>query len=213
MAITPGQTKAAQKAKSQNPVDLIKDLWRKDKKQVIQLAVIAGGLLVLIFFVFLPLFLKIQPMRREAGDLSQQITVAKNKIKKIGELKQQLDLYSKEIDAVEKRFLRIRDLDELLGDLSKLAADSEVVLVGSRPLSEKKQVLPEPFNKKYLSVSYELTLEGSYHQFGKFVNDIEQSERLLSIRDLSIRPATSKQSEKLQCIVQVDAFAQVPQGV
>ncbi len=203
--------KTAQKNK--NLLEFLKKLWERDKKIIIQQAVIIGGLVVLICFVFFPLFLKIYSMKTKLTDLDLHIRTAQSKIKKMPVLKQQMELYSKEIELTQKRFRQIGDLDQLVGDLSKLAADSGVRLVGSRPINDKQQLLPEPYNKKYLSASYELTLEGGYHDLGKLLNDIEESERLLLIRDLAVQPSSGKQAEKLQCTIQVDAFVQAPQGL
>ncbi len=199
--------------KSKNPVEMIKKLWQKDRKTIIQQAVILLVLVALVVFIIFPLFFKIHSMGTDLKDLELRISTAKSKIKKVPEFKKQMELYGKEIETTQKRFLQIRDLDELVGDLSKLAANSGVRLVGSRPINDQKQPLPDPYNKKYLSASYELTLEGGYHEFGALISEIEQSEKLLLIRDLSLQPNTAKQSEKLQCIAQVDAFVQAPPGL
>lgn len=198
--------------KAKNPVEILKKLWEKDKKTIIQQAVILAVTLILIFVVFFPLFFKIGFLKTDVKDKEQKISVSQAKIQKILELKKQLELQSKEIETVQNRFLQIQDLDRLVGDLSKLAADSGVRLVGSRPLSDAKKIFPEPYNKKYLTATYELTLEGGYHDFGKFFGEIEQSEKLLLVRDVTIQSNTSKQTDRLQCLLQVDAFVQAPQG-
>lgn len=194
-------------------LDSLRNLWENDKRILIQYAVMTGCLLILVVFILFPLLFKVQPMKHQAGELGRTIAAAKIKIKKVPEAKQRIEVYSKELELVKKRFLKIRDLDELVGDLSKMAAGSEVVLAGSRPVSEKREPLPEPFDKRYLVVSYELVLAGGYHPFGRFLSELEQSEKLLLVSDFAIRSATTKQSGKLQATVQVEAFAQIPEGM
>ena len=202
---------AAQKPK--NPVEAIQILWEKDKKFVIQQAIIILSLIVLVFVVFIPLFSKIHTLNEKTRELDRQIATAKTKIKKIPESKQQMELYGKEIESVEKRFFQIRDLDQLLGNLSKLAANDGVVIVGSKPINDKQQALPDQYNKKYFPVSYELTLIGDYHDFGKFINDVEQSEKLVLVHELAIQQSTARQARKLQCSFEVTAFVRAPQGI
>lgn len=191
----------------------IQKLWQKDKKVLIQHGILFGSLVVIIFFVFFPLFFKIGDMRNQIKISQSEIELSRIKIKRMPELKSQLVAYSKQIENVQKRFLQIHDLDQLIGDISKIAAESGIVLTGSRPITDKQQTFPEPYGKKYLAAPYELIFEGNYHQFGKFLSELEQSSRLLLVRDLNIKTSGGGQLEKLQCTIQIDAFVQTPQGV
>ncbi len=188
-------------------------LWKKDKKILIQYGIIVGSLVVVTAFIFFPLLFKIHIMKTQVRNLQLEIEVSKLKIQKIPELKKKVKQYSSEMENAQKKFLKIRDLDELIGNLSKLAAKSGVVLTGSRPITDKQQVFPDPYAKKYLAASYELIFEGSYHQFGTFLSDLEQTEQLLLVRDLNIRSNNSERTDKFQCSIQMDSFVQIPQGV
>ena len=209
--MAPPAGKASQK--SANPIETLRKFWEKDRKLIIQQALIVGAIVAVAVFAFCPLLVKTHLLNSRMKDLGLQIVSAQSKIKKMPDWKKQMENYRKEIDLLEKRVFKIQEIDQLVGDLSKSAADSGVRLVGSRPLNEKPQVLPDPFNKKYLFVSYELTLEGGYHELGRLLSNVEQSERLLLIRDANLQPGTGKQSEKLQCTLQVDALVQAPQGI
>ena len=193
--------------------DVLKKLWQKDKKFLIQYGITVISLVVVITFIFFPLFFKIHMMKSQAKNLSLEIRTSKSKIARIPELKEKTRLYSKQIENMQKRFLQIRDLDQLIGDISKLSAQNGVVLTGSRPVTDKQQALPEPYGKKYLAASYELVFEGGYHQLGKFLSDFEQLDRLLLVRDLSIRAGSGDRLEKLQCTIHADAFVQTPEGI
>ena len=212
MAI-PNSPKTSSASKSKSLVVTVKNLWEKDKKIVIQQGIIIISASILIFFVLIPLSAKMFVLKNQNRELVRHIATAQTKIKRIPEYKQQLELYGKEIGLVEKRFFQLHDLDLLLGELSKLAANDGVVIMASKPLNDKATVLPDMYQKKYLPVSYEFTMSGDYHEFGKFINDIEQYEKLMLIRELTIQQNSAKQGRKLQSVFQVTAFVRAPEGL
>lgn len=204
---------AGQKFHFQGTLESIKALWQKDKKSVIQQGIMILGVLVLLFVVLIPLSARNHFLKVKIREATREIATAEIKIKRAPEFKHQLELYGKQMEAIENRFFQIRDLDQLLGDLSKLAANDNVVITGSKPLSDQAKALPEPYQKKYFPVSYELILAGGYHDFGKFINDVEQFEKLILIREISIQQNAAKQGRKLQATVQVTAFVRAPEGL
>ncbi len=208
----PTSSKTSRFQKFKSPIGLIKNLWEKDRELVIRQSVIIGSLCAVFFLVFIPLSAKNHTLKTKTKELTFQIKNAQAKIKTMPELKQQAELYGKQIDSIEKRFFQLRDLDQLLGELSKFAATDNVVIMGSKPLNDKTLLLPEPYQKKYLPVSYEFTLAGDYHEFGKFINDIEQFEKLILIREITLQTSTSK-NRKLQCVLQLSAFVRAPEGL
>ena len=84
--------------------------------------------------------------------------------------------------------------------------------MASKPV-EAKFELPAPYNQQYLLASYELTIESGYHNFGRFINDIENYNKWLLVRELNIQSAKGGAAQKLQCTFQVVAFVQAPQKV
>lgn len=206
MAQAPIKPKATQK----DFLEQLKKRFAADRKLLIQQAVMYGGLAILIFVILVPMMMKIGVMKDDEKKMITTLGGAKTRVKRMPELKQQMESLQKELIADKAGLLQIRELDQLLSELSKIAEKNKVHIVGSRPVDAKFE-LPAPFNQQYLTASYELTAESGYHNFGHFVNDIENYSKWLIVRELTIQSAQGGAPQKLQSTFQVVAFVQAPQ--
>jgi len=103
---TPAPKTTEQRVKE--AVDLLKDRWQKDKKTIIQQAVIVGGVFILAIFVFFPLFFKIHTMKGQIKNLEFKINTAQEKIK------HEINI----VDLTEKEFTeRKKNKDEFIADI------------------------------------------------------------------------------------------------
>lgn len=168
-------------------------LWLEsiDRKTLIQNGLLGGALFVFVFFLFLPLSFQAKKLSREANQLKQKINQANVKIIKIPEMIKQKDLFGARIQKIRQQFFEPQETDLLIEIMSKAAADSGVKISASRP-SAKSLELPSPFDKKYIPVSYELVVEGSYHGIGKFINLFEQFPSSFAVHSLQIVESTEK---------------------
>ena len=208
MAQTPVKLKKTQK----DILEQLRKLWEKDRKTLIQKVALVGGFFLVVFAILVPMFFKISSMQAEEKEMIATLATAQSKVKRMPQLKIEMETLQKELADAKTGFLQIRDLDQLLSELSKLAEKSKVRIVGSRPV-ESKFDLPAPYNQQYLLAAYELTAESGYHNFGKFINDIETYNKWLLIREMSIQSAKGGAAQKLQCTFQIIAFVQVPKKV
>ncbi len=206
MAQAPAKTKSSPK----NILAGIKKRFETDRKVIIQQVLTYGGLCVLVFMILIPLMVKIGSLTDEKNRMVTTLGGAKSKVMRMADLKKQMDDLQKELVTAKTGLLQIRELDQLLSELSKIAEKNKVHIVGSRPVDAKFE-LPAPYNQQYLTASYELTAESGYHNFGRFVNDIENYSKWLVIRELTIQSAKGGVSQKLQSTFQVVAFVQAPQ--
>ena len=62
-----------------------------------------------------------------------------------------------------------------------------VTILSIKPCTYPR-TLPEGFTAYYKPYSYELVLEGGYHEFAHFINNIENYSTLMEINSLSIFP-------------------------
>lgn len=204
----PAQTK--HKTPQSNLLGQLKKRFEADRKMLIQQALVFGGLFVIIFFVLVPLSIKIASMQDEERKMVTTLGGAQSRVKRMSELQKQMESLQKEIEDAKAGLLQIRELDQLLGELSKLAEKNKVHIVGSRPVDAKFE-LPAPYNQRFLIASYELTAESGFHNFGRFINDIENYNKWLLVRELTIQSAKGGATQKLQSTFQVIAFVQAPQ--
>ncbi len=185
-------------------------LWEKDRNIVIQHAVISGVALIILLVIFLPLFLKTGGLRAKERESQAKLKQIQDAIKKMPEWEKQQAIMENVINKTQIGFYQIRDLDYLLSNLSETAVKNQVHILGSRSI-EGKLELPSPFNSQYLTATYELTIEGNYHSFGKFFNEIERQDKWLVIRGVNIEQGRGGGPLRLHCVFQLTAFVQAPQ--
>jgi len=204
------QPQAKQKSASKDFLAQLKKRLETDRRTVIQQGLVFGGLALIIFVILIPLVVKIGGMKDQEAKMVTTLGGAQSRVKRLPELKLQVETLQKELINAKAGLLQIRELDQLLSEVSKLAEKSKVHIIGSRPVDAKFE-LPTPYNQQYLIASYELTAESGYHNFGRFVNDIENYNKWLLVRDLTIQSAKGGVAQKLQCTFQIVAFVQAPQ--
>lgn len=100
-----------------------------------------------------------------------------------------LDVYKKQQDDMQKSFGTMlrqlpgqTEIPSLLQDISQAAQVDGLKQDLFRPGGEA----PKDF---YAEKPIDLTLEGGYHEFGKFVSDVATLPRIVTLHNINIRPA------------------------
>lgn len=96
------------------------------------------------------------------------------------------------IDSVKKRLYAPAEASLLLGAIARLANDAKVSIIASTPRESEKD-FPAPYNQQYQAALYDFTVEGGYHNIGKFIASLEANEKLLRVQKFLI---TSKEPSK-----------------
>lgn len=98
-------------------------------------------------------------------------------------LKEKNRLAAKRLKAYESRLSREKEIPALLENLSKLARDSRVKILGITPL----QKVPASKGRIYQEVPISINAQSGYHELGNFINKLENDERFMQISNLSVR--------------------------
>lgn len=77
-----------------------------------------------------------------------------------------------------------QQLPELLEEISQVARRSQVRIVASKPNADVNKLLPG--SSGYLELQILIAAAGGYHQVGAFLDALEQSDRLLRVRELGV---------------------------
>lgn len=108
-----------------------------------------------------------------------------------------LDEYKKQQDEMTKTFGTMlrqlpgqTEIPSLLQDISQAAQVDGLKQDLFRPGNEA----PKDF---YAEKPIDLILEGSYHQFGKFVSDVATLPRIVTLHNINIRPANGAGNDNL----------------
>lgn len=166
--------------------DLKAQLGSMDRKTLIQNAIMVGAFLVFVICFLLPIFIYNRKMSADVEQLRNKVDQATRKIARIPEMMRQKELFGVKIKQTREQFFEAEESERLIEIVSTVAADSGVRISASRP-SAKALELPVPFSMMYLTLSYELAVEGSYHNLGLFINRLERYSKNLSVHNLEIR--------------------------
>lgn len=169
------------------------------------LLVIIFGILsaLLIVFVIYPLFKKI-------GELSYSLFLEENKITYLNQEREELrrmenlyKTYQADLDKMENLFIDPEVPVEFINFLEKNAADSQIKLEISSMTKETKK------GDVWPSLSLHVLVTGSFSNFSKFLDKLENSSYLIETSDFNARKLSDKekQAEENKNIPEADTTA------
>jgi type IV pilus assembly protein PilO len=142
-------------------------------------------------------FLIIQDQRTQYSQLQDKETSLKSDFENKALEAANLDVYKKQLDDMETSFGTMlrqlpgqTEIPSLLQDISQAAQVDGLKQDLFRPGSEA----PKDF---YSEKPIDLTLEGGYHQFGKFVSDVATLPRIVTLHNINIHPASGSGTDNL----------------
>lgn len=151
-------------------------------------------LLVLLLVFGLGLFgyyrFEYPKLPRQVEARNKQIQAKNEKLISAQILAQELDLVARLID----RNLAISAKDSLAQDASLPFLEYITTLLNEQKI---KLITLEPDKRRisrldYVRTSYNMTIECSYKEFGKFVNELEKSERIIGLEEFKVQNQLQK---------------------
>jgi hypothetical protein len=141
--------------------------------------------LLAVVLLIIPAWVERPLLRRDIQSMEAQIRqVNALNQKRLGWEEKQKE-YGALIEGAQGRVFTAEDMGLLLGLVSKMASESRVDVLASKPLSEKV-VFAAPYNVRYQPSGYEFTVQGGYHDLGNLASRIEGHKKLLRIRSIEI---------------------------
>lgn len=167
--------------------DLI-DLAKKvDVKIWIKIGIgMAIASVVVIFFIWPAWFERTKVLGQIRTIQGQIETLEMLTSKKDEWLKNQTE-FKKFIQDTRTRLFQSSETSLLLGTISKLADESKVSIIASRPKDAAEEI-PAPFKQQYKENLFDFTVEGTYHAVATFVSRIESNPKLLRIQAYQLKP-------------------------
>ena len=188
--------------------DIIEFAKSVDKKTWVTVAVSAVGIMLLWFVLIGPAWIERPALRREVQEMTKQIIQVNALNEKRPLLEGDLKAYNELLAKTKDRLFTSDGIGLLLGQVSKLADESRVDVLASRPQNDKL-AYAAPYNAKYAANGYEFTVQGGYHELGQLVGRIESYDKLLRIQRLQIS-GSEKNQERHQAELRVLAFTVAP---
>ncbi|HET7176442.1 MAG TPA: type 4a pilus biogenesis protein PilO [Gammaproteobacteria bacterium] len=117
----------------------------------------------------------------------------------IDEYKKQQDEMTKTFGTLLRQLPAQTEIPSLLQDISQAAQVDGLKQDLFRPGSEA----PKDF---YAEKPIDLQLEGGYHEFGKFVSDVATLPRIVTLHNITIRPANGAGNDNLVMTLQAKTY-------
>lgn len=168
--------------------DVITFLKTVDKKVWITVLACVTVSSLLIVFLVIPAWIERPLLRRDIQSMEAQIRLIHDLIKKQPGWEEDRKVFGSLIENTRVRVFTVKDIDMLLGTASKMANESRVDVLTSKPLVEKT-IFAAPYHLIYQPRGYEFTVQGRYHDLGNLASRIEGHDKLLRIQGLEIVPA------------------------
>ncbi len=179
-----------------------------DKKTWMVLAAATVGVILLWFGLIGPAWVERPVLRREIQDMTKLMIQVNALNEKRPILERNQKVYADIIANARGRLFTNEGIGMLLGQVSKLADDSHVEVLASRP-QEGNVIYAVPYDERYSASGYEFTVQGRYHDLGKLAGRIESYDKLLRIQLFRIS-SSEKNPERQRTELKVLAITAAP---
>ncbi len=165
--------------------------------------VVAFALLFLAVFVVgaiisLPSdYASLRSLQQQEETLKKTYEREYQKVANLDEYREQLDQLSSSFGSVRKQLPSALDVESLLIDLSQSASLAGLSVESFAPGSEKTQDF-------YTELPVKLVLQGSYQQFGAFLQSVSQLSRIITVKSVSIKSAAAQNNQGQSGELQMD---------
>jgi len=164
---------------------------------------IFGG--ILVFILVLDYYILMRPQLGALTEINPKIQILKEDIKKAENDIQRLDQYSVEVEKLKEEVdvinLRVEARDDvplILERISLMANQNNVRLEQIMPNTLDQEKILENNERSYYSLPILVEARAGYHNFGKFLNQIERSERFLNIDDFMISASNDTKNHAIK---------------
>jgi len=166
----------------------IKSIDLKDKKT--QITILAGLLALLavviyISFIFKPQLERVLGAVSDAGSISGELKEAESNIKNIPIFKKNIEAYEEKVDRYEKMLPAEQEIPSLLENLSSIAKSANIKIVGIIPVAGKEDKAKKAM--VYQEIPILINAKSGYHELGKFLSSMENSDRFMKVADIQIK--------------------------
>ena len=158
-----------------------------DKTLLYKLSIFLVLYVIIIFFGIIPSIQKGSKLKETRSTTRDARTRALNQAKTVGELSQQCMRLEAVVQEISNRVANEKEVKNMVAAISEMASSSKVKINEIAPID---LVLDVDDNfKKFSSIqSFELTFESDYHSLGKFLEKIENHDKIIRIAELKLVP-------------------------
>jgi len=151
--------------------------------------IIAGIVVVLVvdFFVLMQFQLSnLRSLNPKLTTLSQDLKLAKTNIKQMANFQSEIKQLTIKNQEMNSKIKSKEEIPLVLESISRLASKYGVVIDQIVPNTNSEEVVMKNNDGQYLAVPVKVEAYSAYHNFGRFLNQLENEEKFFTISDFSI---------------------------
>jgi Tfp pilus assembly protein PilO len=169
------------------PEQMTKMVSRINEKNPYLLAgLLAGGISVAYYFLFLQNKInEINTVQTEISGLQQSGTSTKSDIDRLAQYETELKSLNEKGEKLKVMIKTKEEVPVILENVSKMADRNGVTIEQIMPDTDKGKVVLKNSEGKYIAVPIVIGARSGYHNFGRFMNQLE-TEGMLTIPDFAI---------------------------
>ena len=169
------------------------------------------GALVLIFILDYVLFMRLQlnalwKINPQIKELSENYKQAKVDIERQPEYEKQVEQLKQVMVDVQVKIKSREDVPLILERISRLAQENGIKIDQITPFSGQSTVLLEKSGRKYYSVPISVEAQSGYHDFGRFLNRLENDKVFLKTDSFTFLGKGSGSSHSIKLILQAIVY-------
>ena len=141
--------------------------------------VLFGGLFT--YFVYIPKTTEIDKTKKNITRLNKRLTMAMKRSKKLPKLNAEKALRDTQYQEALRLLPNKKEIPNVLRKVTELANDSKLEFRIFVPKRERRR-------KLYFEIPIPIEVRGRYHNVAVFFDKIGQMQRIMNIKDVSMRP-------------------------
>ncbi len=150
-----------------------------------------GGILVLIFVLdylvlMRPQLNSLYKLGPNIATLSDDIARTKNDTGKVEEYKKEIDRLAEELENAKARVRSKEEVSIILEQLSVLADKNGIKIDQFAPVFQDQTKVLDNKDVVYYTLPIDIEARATYHDFGRFINDLENANLFFKVSDFSI---------------------------
>jgi type IV pilus assembly protein PilO len=169
---------------------------------VVFVAVLAFGIYMFVIQQEMPL---LEAAQKEETDLRATFEDRQRKAANFDAYRAQLDEIQRDFGAMLRQLPGKTEVPSLIVDISQTATGAGLEEALFQPSNE----IPKDF---YAELPIRLRYRGSYHELGNFVSGIAALPRIVTLHDISIKPASADNADELTLDVTAKTYRYLEDG-
>ena len=152
---------------------------------------VLGGILLAVFAVYYfvimqPQLSALRALNPEITSLKEDLQTAKDNIGKLGSYLKQVGDLDEQVQALGGQVKSKEEVHVIMESISVLANQNRVRVEQMVPAFDGQQQLLKTKEGIYYSLPITMDVRGGYHDFGRFLNDIENNHVSLKVKKFSM---------------------------